>query len=200
MKILFLTNNKNSMPLVDWLENNAHEDVVLWDSKLTKENILRDNPELIISYNYRYIIKKEIIDLFPDRIINLHISFLPWNKGAHPNMWSFLEDTPKGVTIHLIDEGLDTGKILIQKRVRINEAEHTLNSSYELLHKQIQDLFKINWHEIKRGKIKPKTQDAKGTNHSMKDFDKIKHILWKDGWNIPISKLKAHYKISQNNK
>ena len=43
------------------------------------------------------------------------MSYLPWNRGADPNFWSILEDTPKGVTIHIMDESIDTGDILYQK-------------------------------------------------------------------------------------
>ncbi len=62
-------------------------------------------------------------------IINLHISFLPWNRGAHPNFWSFYDDTPKGVTIHLIDEGIDTGAIIYQKEITFDRNEKTFESN-----------------------------------------------------------------------
>ena len=38
----------------------------------------------------------------------MHISYLPFNRGAHPNYWSFKDNSPKGVTIHFIDNGIDT--------------------------------------------------------------------------------------------
>ncbi|MCL0081308.1 hypothetical protein M1N64_03665 [Peptococcaceae bacterium] len=49
------------------------------------------------------------MDKFQGRAINLHISFLPWNRGADPNFWSFIENAPVGVSIHYLDEGIDTG-------------------------------------------------------------------------------------------
>ena len=66
----------------------------------------------------------------------MHISLLPWNRGYHPNIWSFLEDTPKGVTIHYINEGIDTGDIIVQKEIVIDEDKETLKSSYEILHEK----------------------------------------------------------------
>ena len=51
------------------------------------------------------------------KIINLHIGYLPYNRGAHPNFWSFMDNTPTGVTIHEIDKNIDTGKIIYQKIV-----------------------------------------------------------------------------------
>lgn len=82
------------------------------------------------------------------QIFNLHISLLPYNREASPNFFSFIENTPKGVTIHQIDEGLDTGPILAQKELFFDESKETFASSYEKLILEIQMLFKENWSSI----------------------------------------------------
>lgn len=82
------------------------------------------------------------------QIFNLHISLLPYNRGASPNFFSFIENTPKGVTIHQIDEGLDTGPILAQKELFFDESKETFASGYEKLILEIQMLFKENWSSI----------------------------------------------------
>ncbi len=79
----------------EWLQK-----VRMTDDKVTKEEVNAYAPEWIISYNYKYLIPKTIIDAVNGNVINLHISLLPYNRGAYPNVWSFLEETPKGVTIH----------------------------------------------------------------------------------------------------
>ncbi|HUX61123.1 MAG TPA: formyltransferase family protein, partial [Ignavibacteriaceae bacterium] len=66
------------------------------------DEILQDK-DFIVSYGYRNIIGKPVLDKFQGRAINLHISYLPWNRGADPNLWSFFDNTPKGVTIHFLD-------------------------------------------------------------------------------------------------
>ena len=48
--------------------------------------------------------------------INLHLSYLPFNRGKNPNVWSIIESTPCGATIHKIDEKIDTGKIYVRKK------------------------------------------------------------------------------------
>ena len=83
----------------------------------------------IVSYGYKHILSPEITSRFSGKAINLHISLLPWNRGADPNLWSFLEDTPKGVTIHYIDPGIDTGDILAA-RVVAPAIDDTLRTSY----------------------------------------------------------------------
>ena len=73
----------------------------------------------------------------------MRISFLPWNKGAHPNFWSFYENTPKGVSIHLIDKGIDTGPIIYQKIVKFSKNEETFEQTYSVLKNEIEDLLLI---------------------------------------------------------
>jgi len=109
-----------------------------------------NNIDFVISYRYRHMVNRSIIEYLNGKIINLHISLLPWNRGADPNLWSFLEDTPKGVTIHYIDEGLDTGEILVQKDVSY-DMNDTLRSSYNRLSATIEDLFRIYWPDIRNG-------------------------------------------------
>lgn len=193
MKILFLTNNKNTQPLIDWLNNSVKEEVIVWDEKISKETIEKIQPDLIISYNYKFIIKKEILDSLPNRIINLHISLLPYNRGSNPNIWSFLEDTPKGVTIHYIDEGIDTGAILFQKELIFEENNETLSSSYDKLNKEIQSLFIENWVAIINLNFIPIPQSNYGSSHSNNDFKRIENILGEEGWNININELKKRY-------
>lgn len=143
--------------LADWLKSQG-EEVIYKEDKVNLKEIKELSHDYIISYNYKYIISKEIIDCVKGKAINLHSSFLPYNRGSHPNVWSFLEDTPKGVTIHYIDEGIDTGDIIIQKEVFIDENKETLKNSYEILHREIQTLFKENWNKIKNGEIAPQKQ------------------------------------------
>ena len=71
----------------------------------------------MVSYGYRKIVLADVIDKMAGEIINLHISYLPWNRGANPNFWSFIDDTPKGVTIHEMSADLDKGRILCQKEL-----------------------------------------------------------------------------------
>lgn len=74
-------------------------------------------------------------------IINLHISYLPGNRGAHPNFWSFYDETPSRVSIHLIDTGIDTGPILFQKYVDFNQDEKAFSQTYKKLVIEIEKLF-----------------------------------------------------------
>lgn len=107
--------------------------------------------DFAVSYGYRHIIKSDVLHHLKDRIINLHISYLPWNRGADPNLWSFLEATPKGVTIHYVDEGIDTGDIIAQKEVVFEQGDQTLSTTYARLQDEMMLLFKRTWPLISIG-------------------------------------------------
>ena len=139
--------------------------------------IKNNSIDFIVSYRYRHIIREEVIKYFPKKIINLHISLLPWNKGADPNLWSFLEDTPKGVSIHYIDKGIDTGDILFQKELCFDEQKETLASSYTKLNEEIIELFKIKWPLLIEGKANSFKQPNGGSFHLSSDKKEFEHLL-----------------------
>jgi methionyl-tRNA formyltransferase len=126
---------------------------------------------------YRIIIKPEIINLLPHKIINLHISYLPYNRGASPNIWSFIENTPCGITIHEIDNGIDTGDILIQEQINYDYTKETLETAYKKSNEKIQELFCKNWKRLKNNEIIPQKQTHKGTFHLAKDLNQYKEII-----------------------
>jgi methionyl-tRNA formyltransferase len=190
MKILFLTNNEISLSLYNWLKDKG-ENVILYEEKINHLYIEQNNIDFIISYNYKTIIRPELIKLLPHKIINLHISYLPYNRGAYPNIWSFIENTPCGVTIHEIDDGIDTGNILVQEEIKYDFKVETLASSYQKSNEKMQSLFIENWDNIKNNKIKPKNQIGNGTFHLYKDFEPYKDLVdYSDTIEIFLKKVK----------
>jgi methionyl-tRNA formyltransferase len=143
--------------------------------------------DFIVSYGYRYILHQDVLDKFPNKAINIHISLLPWNRGADPNLWSFLENTPKGVTIHYMDCGVDTGEIIVQQEVNFSTNE-TLRTSYEKLSIVAQDLFRRYWVDIREGRIKSYPQPTWGSHHLLKDRAQYEYLLTK-GWDTPVCTL-----------
>ena len=177
--------------MFEWLKNQK-ENIIRVEGKITPEYIKECNVDFIISYNYRIIIKPEIINLLPHKIINLHTSYLPYNRGASPNIWSFIENTPCGVTIHEIDSGIDTGDILLQEQINYDYKKETLETTYKKSNDIIQELFRNNWLKIKNGEIMPTKQSDKGTFHLAKDLVKYNEIInYKDTIEIFLSKIKS---------
>ena len=93
--------------------------------------------ELIISFGLRDIIHQSFLDQSPAPVVNLHMSLLPLNRGAHPLFWSLFNHERIGVTIHEIDSGLDTGPIVAQKEIDVDfsgtfrDAHHRAKQSLE---------------------------------------------------------------------
>ncbi|WP_281279723.1 formyltransferase family protein [Chitiniphilus eburneus] len=143
-----------------------------------------------VSYRYRHIIKKKEIDWFCGKLINLHIAVLPFGRGADPNIWSYLENTPKGVTIHIIDDGIDTGPILMQRHVDIDVWHDTLSSSYDKLSRVMEFLFINNCKNILNGKIEAEPQNNKeGSFHYSMEKEAYSHLWAEKGWETPVSDL-----------
>lgn len=195
MKILFLTNNENTRPLSDWLASQG-EEIVLYGDRLTLEQVAGREYDMAISFNYRYLIPGDVIDSMKGHIINLHTSLLPWNRGSSPNFWSFWENSPKGVTIHLVDETLDTGAYLFQRELFFDEDKESFASSYETLMETMMDVFKENWMELKAWQLSPYRREEKGSYHTMKEFRELVgdfYFTWDD--NVAMTKKRlAEYR------
>ena len=132
------------------------------------------NFDLIICYGYKFIINKEILSRYKKKIINLHISYLPYNRGAHPNFWSFADNTPSGVTIHQIDSGIDTGKIIFQKQIDFelikNKKKINFQMTYKILRNEVEKLFMEHIGKILKSNFKTYSQIGIGTYHNKKDL------------------------------
>jgi phosphoribosylglycinamide formyltransferase-1 len=93
--------------------------------------------ELVVLAGYMHLLTEPFLHRFPGRIVNVHPSLLPAFPGAHAiddALAAQVETT--GVTIHYVDEGLDTGPVIVQEQVmieprdtleaRIHDVEHRL--------------------------------------------------------------------------
>jgi methionyl-tRNA formyltransferase len=126
---------------------------------------------------------------YPERAINLHISYLPWNRGADPNLWSWIDGTLKGVTIHFLDAGIDTGPVLVQEQTSFDEGE-TLASSYFRLRDHIERMFAESWPRIRLGQIPAHPQPPGGSLHRKGDATKILDRL-PLGYETPVADLRG---------
>lgn len=90
-------------------------------------------PDLLITCAFGQILSKEIIDIAPYGVINIHASLLPKYRGASPIHYAILNgETKTGITIMKTDEGIDTGDIIYQEELEIGENE-TCGSLFERL-------------------------------------------------------------------
>lgn len=140
--------------------------------------------DFIVSFGYRSIIRQPMLGQIAGRAINIHISLLPWNRGADPNFWSWYDHTPKGVSIHYIDDGLDTGAIIVQRETDFSPDE-TLRTSYVKLQAEAARLFSENW-PLLRTLPRGAQQTGLGSSHKLAD----KAALFANlpfGWDTPVA-------------
>lgn len=191
--VLLLTNNRNALKLYDMLSEMG-EPVEIYSDILSADMLIQMKPAIIVSYNYKHIIRENIISLMENKIINLHTSYLPWNKGSDPNFWSFIDNTPKGVAIHKVDTHLDTGNLLYQKEIIFDENIETFRTSYKKLNDEIVSLLCENWEHIKNGITTPAMQNIGGSYHKRSDFNEFTS-KYPINWEENISNYKKKYNL-----
>jgi hypothetical protein len=123
----------------------------------------------LVSFGYRHILRKPILDLFDKRALNIHISALPFNRGAHPNAWAWIDGTPSGVTMHVIDEGIDTGPIVAQRIIPL-DPERTLAETYSDLIREAEQMFAAYWPFIRTERYLTFPQFAGGSHHYAREL------------------------------
>ena len=132
-------------------------------------------PELGVSLMFGHILRRPVLDLFPAGAVNLHPSYLPFNRGNHPNVWSIVEGTPAGVTLHYMDEGIDTGDVIVQQRVEVDPTD-TGETLYRKLERAAVELFKQNWSLVQSGSPPRHPQTGPGTFHRSRDLGRLDRI------------------------
>lgn len=190
MKILCLYNNECAIELFQWIQEQGHE-TILYTEKLNTSWCREQQFDLTVSYTYRYIVMQDILQALNHNVVNIHNSYLPWNRGADPNVWSIVDDTPRGVTLHYMDTGLDKGSIIAQRLVG-RETGETLRSSYEKLDKTAKELFQEAFAYYKDWSQMKKLPLDKGTYHSLRDGIAVKSII--DTYDLTIVEFKERLK------
>jgi methionyl-tRNA formyltransferase len=184
-RYLFL--GAESSPLL-WHMRGVGDEIRQTEDRITPDKVLEFEPRGIVSHGYRHILKSDVLGLGVPAI-NMHISVLPWNRGADPNLWSWIDGTPKGVSLHYMDEGIDTGKLIVHQPHQFTHDNHTLASSYELLQHRAAFLFRNVWHGLRVRWPNGYPQQPGGSYHTTADRAKVEHLLT-DGWDTPVSALR----------
>lgn len=143
------------------------------------------NPDLIIVVAYGKIIPKSIIDIPKHGIINVHGSLLPKYRGAAPVQYAVLNgDTKTGVTIMYIEEGLDSGDMILKKEFELT-VEDTTTTTFE----KMQEVGKEGLVEaislIKNNEVNAIKQDENLVTFAPMITKEMANISWEDnGINI----------------
>ncbi len=123
--VLIITNNKNAKGLYFAKKNKIKFLIINYKNKIKAENKILLNLKnykvsLICLAGFMKILSKKIINNYKDRILNIHPSLLPKYKGLNTHK-RVIKNNEKfsGCTVHVVNSKLDSGKIILQKKIRI---------------------------------------------------------------------------------
>jgi methionyl-tRNA formyltransferase len=131
-----------------------------------RDALARSGAELAVVVAYGKILPRDVLEALPRGCINVHASILPKYRGAAPVQWAVIHgERETGVAIMQLDEGMDTGPVLLERRVAIDPDE----TSGELLARlapigaaALLDALDL----IVRGEVRPITQDHAAASHA----------------------------------
>jgi len=135
--------------------------------------------DIILSVNYLFLIERLLFSK-AELAVNIHGSLLPKYRGRTPHVWAIINNESKtGVTAHLIDDGCDTGDIIKQKEVEINNNDRGADilEKFNKLYIPLVDEILI---DFERGSITPIPQNNKNATFFGKRTPDDGRINW--GW------------------
>lgn len=121
------------------------------------------------------IISNRLLSLSKLGFINTHNSYLPNNRGKHPYFWAIVEERDYGVTLHWVDEGIDTGDIIVQRRIEYGWEDNSETIYSRSLDEMIK-LFCESYPSLRSGDIKSYPQSNDGSFHYAKELDGFSEI------------------------
>lgn len=110
-----------------------------WGEKLLA-NVMHHQPDLVVLAGFMKILPANFVSALKGKLINIHPSLLPEFKGAHAVRDALKAGASKtGVSIHYVDEGVDTGEIIVQSEVQIvpGDTEHSLHERIKQVEHQL---------------------------------------------------------------
>ncbi len=177
--VIFVMTDKNTLEVINFCKEknipfyigNPRKDEAL---VFYKDFII----DVLISINYLFLIQQSLIDLPKEIAFNIHGSLLPKYRGRTPHVWAIINNEKEtGITAHIIDQGCDTGSILKQIKVIIedNDTGWTILEKYKkLYHPLILDVLK----DIKNNNLKPTMQNMGKSTYFGKRTSEDGRINW----------------------
>ncbi|MCX7049241.1 MAG: formyltransferase family protein [Candidatus Sumerlaeota bacterium] len=203
MRIILLAHGWGGWRVTQWLrarnediaalivhppDNRKYYDEILAAAAMPRE-LIREAPQLreketldflraleadiAITAFFGYILKPDFIAIPPKGCVNIHPSYLPYNRGWHSNVWPILDGSPAGGAIHYIDKGVDTGDVIARRKVDITPIDNGWTVHRKCARTAI-ELFKEAWPSIKDGTNPRFPQEAsEATAHNKQAMDAL---------------------------
>ena len=154
--------------------------------ELSAKIMSQDNFDIVISYHYPNIIAgDDLLWVQRHTNFNIHNTYLPYGRGIYGIMWAGAFGKPQGFTLHDLDSVVDSGAVLYQEEVLIEDSESLKDVWYKIEELSISYLLNNvkNIHEIYRNRSD--NQKNPGFYKSRKDSMKLYELL-PNGWDTDI--------------
>jgi formyltetrahydrofolate-dependent phosphoribosylglycinamide formyltransferase len=137
--VLIVSNNKRAKGLNYAKKNNIKNIVVVYKNKLNAEKkllkaLINNDIKLVCLAGFMKILSKKFVSKFKGKILNIHPSLLPNYKGLNTHK-RVIENKEKftGCTVHLVNSALDSGRIILQKKVKIFKLDNEISLAKKVL-------------------------------------------------------------------
>lgn len=148
--------------------------------------------DLFLAAGYAIILKEELLNLPKLLAVNFHASLLPAYRGKHPVFWALRSgERWSGMTVHVMDPGIDTGDIIYQRKIR-TQKDDTVAALYARIIDQSVDLVSRLISDAKKGCIPRQPQPKNGGSYFSSTTEKDFQIDW--SW--PADKIKRFVTIT----
>lgn len=214
LKFIISKGYKPSALIVSDFDTASHDDELIEISGLEESLVFRGNEfkdaeaieflssldlDFIFGIHFPYIIPAEILAIPKIGVVNLHPAFLPYNKGWHTPSWAIIEGCPYGATLHFMEEALDEGDIIHQKKMNVYPID-TAHSLYKRVLKLEEEVFYESFDSLVALKPNRIKQLHKGTSHQKKELKALREISISENSNAIdlINKIRALTTNDQN--
>jgi methionyl-tRNA formyltransferase len=214
LKFIISKGYKPSALIVSDFDTASHDDELIEISGLEESLVFRGNEfknskaieflssldlDFIFGIHFPYIIPAEILAIPKIGVVNLHPAFLPYNKGWHTPSWAIIEGCPYGATLHFMEEALDEGDIIHQKKMNVYPID-TAHSLYKRVLKLEEEVFYESFDSLVALKPNRIKQLHKGTSHQKKELKALREICISENSNAIdlINKIRALTTNNQN--
>ena len=142
------------------------------------EELKQYNADIIVVIAFGQILPKEILEMTPYGCVNVHASLLPKYRGAAPSQWAVIDgEEVSGVTTMQMDEGLDTGDMLLKTEIRLDETE-TGGSLHDKLAAAGAELCVRTLKGLEEKTVVPEAQGESPTAYARMLDKKLGNIDW----------------------
>jgi methionyl-tRNA formyltransferase len=180
-RTLVVTDNRHTLEWIQELARMHGEIDIVQSPRGSLESVPKMDVRLQwreISDRYALVMSVHCKQIFPadlvraTRCVNVHPGFNPYHRGWYPHVFSMIGGGPAGATIHEMDEQIDHGPIIVQKRYEIQPWDDSA-SVYRAILTLERELIFENYPSIKAGKYTATLPGESGNLNSKKDFEAL---------------------------